>query len=310
VRFLEPSITDWDDYATTLIGAEGDWHQVTIKFEDLHQEGWGVVQEFTPQMLTGITIESTTQLGFPDRPPSGLYEGMITPLLNFPIRGAIWYQGESNALRAFLYRRQLTAMIMGWRAAWRDPQISFLVVQLPNHGSIPDEPSESAWAELREAQFLIAKSVPNTGFAVTIDLGEPQNVHPPRKREVGQRLAYWALGSTYGQTIPPSGPLFESAEREGNRIVIHFSHGEGLKTSDQAPPNGFSVAGEDRKFHWATAVIAGDSVIVSSPDIPNPVAVRYAWADSPHCNLVNAAGLPASPFRTDRWPGITVANQR
>jgi sialate O-acetylesterase len=300
VRFLEPAINDWDDYATSLQSAGNEWQEVTIHFRDLHQEGWGVVKEFTPQSLTGITIESTTTLGFPDRPPSGLFEGMITPLLPFPIRGVIWYQGESNALRAFLYRRQLTAMIHGWRKGWREPEADFLIVQLPNHGSIPNEPSESAWAELREAQLQTVRTVPHTGLAVTIDLGEPNNVHPPRKLEVGQRLGYWALGTTYGKQIPFSGPLFESATVDGSRIVIRFTNVDGgLTTSDHQAPTGFSIAGSDKKFYWAQAAIEGNTIVVSSPAVSRPTAVRYAWGDSPQGNVTNNSGLAASPFRSD-----------
>jgi sialate O-acetylesterase len=299
VRFIEPTITDWDDYASTLKPASGDWKEVTIRFSDLHQEGWGVVREFTPQSITGIKIESTTPLGYVDRPPSGLFQGMITPLLPFPVRGAIWYQGESNALRASLYRRQLTGMINGWRKGWGEPDADFLIVQLPNHGVIPEQPSESAWAELREAQLLTAQSVPHSGLAVTIDIGEPRDVHPPRKLEVGQRLAYWALGTTYGKRLTYSGPLFQSAEAKGNDIVLHFSNADGLSTSDGKAPQGFSIAGPDRRFYWADASIEGNTVVVSSPSVTNPVMVRYAWGDSPRCNLVNGSGLPGSPFRTD-----------
>jgi sialate O-acetylesterase len=302
IRFLEPLTTDWDDYATSLQATGTDWHQVTIRFRDLHQEGWGVVEEFTPQSQTGIAVESTTGLGFPDRPPSGLFEGMITPLFPLPVRGVIWYQGESNALRAFLYRRQLSAMIHGWRTGWKEPDAAFLIVELPNHGATPDQPANSAWAELREAQLQTVRTVSNTGLAVTIDLGEPNNVHPPRKLEVGQRLAYWALGTTYRRPIAFSGPLFESAKDEGNRMAIRFTNEDGgLKTSDGGPVTGFSIAGPDRIFHWANAALEGDTVVVSSPEVSQAVAVRYAWADSPRCNLVNGAGLPVSPFRTDQW---------
>lgn len=304
-RALEPAITDADDYAATLIHASANWTPITIWFRNLRQEGWGVSKDFTLATLTGFSIEMFSPAGYPPRPASGLYQGMITPLLPFPLRGAIWYQGESNALQARQYRRLLPALIESWRAASHQAQMQFLIVQLPNHGAIPSQPAESAWAELREAQLLTLKGVPATGLAVTIDVGDPKDVHPHRKAEVGQRLALWALAATYKQPIVYSGPLYQSMAVEGTKIRIRFLHtGGGLKAMGGSL-RGFAVAGADRKFHWASAVIEGDSVLVSSPEVAAPVAVRYAWADSPECNLFNAEGLPASPFRTDDWPGIT-----
>jgi sialate O-acetylesterase len=148
--------------------------------------------------------------------------------------------------------------------------------------------------------------VPDTGLAVTIDVGEENNLHPPRKAEVGERLALWALGTTYGQHIEYSGPLYQSMQIEGNRVQVRFTHtGTGLEAKGGSELKGFSIAGADKKFHWASARISGDTVIVSSPDVPAPVAVRYAWANSPPCNLYNHEGLPASPFRTDDWPGAS-----
>jgi len=304
-RALEPAITDADDYAATLIHASANWTPITIWFRNLRQEGWGVSKDFTLATLTGFSIEMFSPAGYPPRPASGLYQGMITPLLPFPLRGAIWYQGESNALQARQYRRLLPALIESWRAASHQAQMQFLIVQLPNHGAIPSQPAESAWAELREAQLLTLKGVPATGLTVTIDVGDPKDVHPHRKAEVGQRLALWALAATYKQPIVYSGPLYQSMAVEGTKIRIRFLHtGGGLKAMGGSL-RGFAVAGADRKFHWASAVIEGDSVLVSSPEVAAPVAVRYAWADSPECNLFNAEGLPASPFRTDDWPGIT-----
>ena len=203
------------------------------------------------------------------------------------------------------YRRLLPALIESWRAALHQGQTQFLIVQLPNHGAIPSPPAESAWAELREAQLLALNRLPATGLAVTIDVGDPKDVHPHRKAEVGQRLALWALGAAYKQPIVYSGPLYQSMAVEGSKIRVRFSHtGSGLEAKGGAL-RGFAVAGADRKFHWASAVIDGDWVLVSSPEVAAPVAVRYAWADSPECNLFNVEGLPASPFRTDDWPGIT-----
>jgi sialate O-acetylesterase len=235
------------------------------------------------------------------RPATGLYQGMIAPLLPYSFRGAIWYQGEGNAWRPKEYRKLLPALIDSWRAATHQPDMQFLIVQLPNHGAIPEQPAESAWAEVREAQLLTALHTPNTGLAVTIDVGDPNDLHPHRKAEVGQRLARWALGTTYKRKITYSGPLFESLEIAGNTARVKFTHiGDGL-VARGGPLRGFAIVGADQKFHWASTQIEGDSVIVSSPDVPAPVAVRYAWADSPECNLFNADGFPASPFRTDDW---------
>lgn len=308
VRFLQPSITDTDDYASPFFSVTEQWQAVTIRFSDLRQEGWGVVREFTPESQIGIGIESVTNLKYPPRPPGGLFNAMIAPLLRTSIRGAIWYQGESNALRAELYRKELPAMISAWREEWKQGDFPFLIVQLPNHGAVPQNPGESAWAELREAQFDTLLKVPNTGLAVTIDVGEPDNVHPSRKLEVGERLALWALANSYQKQLVYSGPLFHAAVLEGDHIRLDFTNlGSGLAARDGGTLTGFAVAGEDRRFYWAQAKIAGDQIIVSAPEVPSPVAVRYAWGDSPTCNLIDREGLPASPFRTDRWPGITAA---
>ena len=305
-RSIQPTITDYDDYATPVLKASSDWQPVTVSFRDLRQEGWGVELPFTQDSLSGFKIESLTTLGYAPMPVSGLYEGMITPLLTSAFRGVLWYQGESNAPKAHQYRKLLPALINSWRDASHQNDLEFLIVQLPNHGATPDDPGESAWAELREAQLLTLKQVPRTGLAVTIDVGDPKNVHPHRKLEVGQRLALWAEGTIYRQPIEYSGPLYESMRIEGSEIRLCFTHvGSGLEGSNGGELRGFAIAGANRKFHWANARILGDTVVVSSRDVTSPVAVRYAWADSPLCNLFNKDGLPASPFRTDNWPGIT-----
>lgn len=305
-RSKQPTITDYDDYATPVLKATADWQPITVSFRDLHQDGWGVVKDFTPAALTGFSIECLTRLEYAPMPVSGLYEGMITPLLPYGFRGALWYQGESNALQAHQYRELLPALIRNWRDASGQQDLEFLIVQLPNHGAIPDEPGESAWAELREAQLMTVQTVSHTGLAVTIDVGDPNDLHPHRKLEVGQRLAIWALGTTYKRAIEPSGPLYHSMQIEGAEVRLHFDHvGSGLDARGDAELRGFAVAGADRKFRWAEARITGNTVVVSSHDVPKPVAVRYAWGDSPRCNLFNKEGLPASPFRTDDWPGIT-----
>jgi sialate O-acetylesterase len=308
---LQPTITDYDNYATGVVLATKDWQPITILFRDLKQEGWGVVHDFTPAALTGFAIEALTPVGYAPMPPASLFEGMVTPLIPYAFHGAIWYQGESNALRAHQYRKLLPALIASWRKATQQPDMDFLIVQLPNHGAIPTEPTESAWAEMREVQLFTLKSVPHTGMAITIDLGDPKDVHPHRKREVGERLALWALGTTYGRPIVYSGPLYQSMAVEGGQVRINFTQvGSGLEARGGGPLQGFAIAGDDKKFRWAAARIEADSVVVSNPEIATPVAVRYAWADSPTCNLFNKDGLPASPFRTDDWPGITQGHLR
>jgi sialate O-acetylesterase len=305
-RSKQPTITDYDDYATPVLKATADWRPVTLTFRDLRQDGWGVVNDVTPAALTGFSIECLTNAEYAPMPVSGLYEGMITPLLPYGFRGALWYQGESNAPQAHQYRKLLPALIENWREASGQKNLEFLIVQLPNHGAIPDEPDESAWAELREAELLTVRKVPHTGLAVTIDVGDPKDLHPHRKMEVGERLARWALGTTYKQSVEPSGPLYNSMEIQGSEVYLHFDHvGSGLAAQGDPELHGFAVAGADHKFHWADARILGNAVVVSSRDVPSPLAVRYAWGDSPRCNLFNKDGLPASPFRTDDWPGIT-----
>jgi sialate O-acetylesterase len=309
-RSKQPTITDYDDYATPLLKATSAWQQVTVMFRDLHQDGWGVVHDFTPVSLTGFSFECLPSSGYVDRPVSGLYEGMITPLLGYQFRGALWYQGESNALKAHQYRTLLPTLISNWRSAFQQPNLEFLIVQLPNHGAIPAEPSESAWAEMREAEWMTVQDVPHTGMAVTIDVGDPNDLHPHKKKEVGERLALWALGTIYKEPIEYSGPLFASMKIDGTVMRLQFTHtGSGIEARGDSVLHGFALAGEDRKFHWADARIEGNTIVVSSAEVRKPAAVRYAWGDSPICNLFNKDGLPASPFRTDHWPGITEGTQ-
>ena len=237
--------------------------------------------------------------------PSGLYNAMIAPLIPYGIQGAIWYQGESNASRAYQYRKLFPAMIKSWRKSWEQNCFPFLFVQLANFRDVKEEPAESDWAELREAQTMTL-DLDNTGMAVIIDIGEAKDIHPRNKQDVGKRLAVWALGTTYGWDIVHSGPLYKSMEIKGGAAVLSFDHvGKGLVAKGGAALKGFAIAGEDKKFVWAKAEVKGKTIVVSSDEVANPVAVRYAWADNPPCPLRNAEGLPASPFRTDDWPGIT-----
>jgi len=238
--------------------------------------------------------------------PAGLYNAMIAPLIPYGIGGAIWYQGESNASRAYQYRKLFPAMIKNWRNDWGQGDFPFLFVQLANFMAIDPEPADSMWAELREAQ-LMTLALPNTGMAVIIDIGEADNIHPKNKQDVGKRLALWALARSYGKKLVYSGPIYKSMKIKGNEIILYFDHvGGGLIAASDEPLKGFAIAGADRKFVWADAKINGDNIVVSSGEVSAPVAVRYAWADNPVCNLYNEEGLPASPFRTDNWPGITV----
>jgi sialate O-acetylesterase len=302
---LQPTITDTDNYERQTLQPTPEWELVTVWFKDLAQEGWGVRMPFTPAALTGFALLSMPEVGYPARPPSGLYDGMIAPLEPYSIRGAIWYQGEGNTWRAYQYRYLLPALIQGWRKAWREEDFPFLIVQLPNQGESP-ELGDSIWAELREAQLLTSRAVRNTGLAVTIDAGEPKNLHPPRRKEVGERLALWALGTTYGQRIVYSGPLYKSMLVERSQLRIQFDLFGSSLVANGDVVKGFSIAGPDHKFHWAEARIDGDTVVVSSKDVPSPLSVRYDWANSPEGNLYNREGLPASPFRTDDWPSATV----
>lgn len=241
--------------------------------------------------------------------PANLYNGMLYPVLPYGIRGAIWYQGETNAGRAYQYRTLFPTLIKSWRAEWQEGEFPFYFVQLANFMAVKPQPSDSAWAELREAQSLTLQ-VPATGQAVIIDIGEAGNIHPKNKQDVGKRLALWALAKTYGKDIVYSGPVCKSQETQGDKVVLSFDClGGGLAAKGGEQLKGFAIAGSDKKFVWADARIEGDKVIVSSPSVKSPVAVRYAWADNPQCNLYNKADLPASPFRTDAWPGVTVGNK-
>ncbi|MEW5977837.1 MAG: sialate O-acetylesterase [Acidobacteriota bacterium] len=237
--------------------------------------------------------------------PSGLFNAMIAPLTEFSIRGAIWYQGESNAqpLRAAEYNRLFSGMISDWRRAWDEGPFPFFFVQLANFLPRKPEPTDSSWAELRESQTA-ALGLPNTGMAVIIDIGEADDIHPRNKQDVGKRLALAARGVAFGEKIEYSGPLYRGMRIDGKQIRLYFDHAQsGLVAKDGKSLQGFAIAGSDRKFVWAEARIEGESVVVSSPKVDQPIAVRYAWADNPECNLYSKNGLPASPFRTDDWPG-------
>lgn len=233
--------------------------------------------------------------------PLGLFNGMIAPLANCRVKGVIWYQGESNTGKAWEYHRLLSALIADWRQHWGEGALPFLYVQLPNYGEAKAQPSESNWAAMREAQ-LRTLAVPRTGMAVTIDVGEWNDLHPLDKKDVGQRLALTARAVAYGEKgLVASGPVYQSMRRMGSVIHLRFTHtGSGLVAKGNGVLKGFAIAGPDKRFVWADAVIEGTEVVVRSRQVTEPVAVRYAWADNPEgANLYNREGLPASPFRTD-----------
>jgi sialate O-acetylesterase len=234
--------------------------------------------------------------------PTVLYNGMVTPLIPYRIRGVVWYQGESNCERAFQYRKLFPALINNWRTVWNQGNFPFYYVQIAPFISWY-KPFECA--ELRESQ-LMALSVPNTGMIVTSDIGNLTDVHPKNKQDVGKRLALWALAKTYGQDIVCSGPLYKSMQVEDDKIRIFFNYSDGGLMMKGPKLTCFTIAGSDRKFAEAQAVIDGNTVVVSSDTIKQPVAVRFAWSNTDEPNLFNKAGLPASLFRTDDWPGVTV----
>ncbi|HLP38159.1 sialate O-acetylesterase [Lacibacter sp.] len=237
--------------------------------------------------------------------PSVLFNAMINPVIPYGIKGFIWYQGEANDGDAYNYRKLFPMMINDWRQRWQQGSLPFLYVQLANFKKAKDLPSESEWAELREAQTMTL-SLPNTAMACIIDIGDADDIHPINKQEVGRRLALHASKLIYKQNTIASGPVYKSFKKEGNQIRISFTNtGTGLSTKDDTEIKGFAIAGKDKKFYWANAVIKGNEVVVYCDKVTEPEAVRYAWADNPDCNLVNSAGLPAIPFRTDTWKGIT-----
>ena len=239
---------------------------------------------------------------------ASIYDGMIAPLIPFSMRGAIWYQGESNEARAQQYEILLQTMIRAWRERWGQGEFPFGIVQLPNYRDSKDEPEDSAWSHLREAQRRTVSAVSNTGLIVTIDIGEAHDVHPKNKLDVGRRMARWALVDVYRRRLVKSGPTFEHIKVDGSSITLTFDNvGSGLRVKSGTKLNEFAIAGEDRKWQWAEAEIVGrNRVKVWSSNVTKPVGVRYAFNNNPkNPNLTNETGLPAAPFRTDRWPGPT-----
>jgi len=299
-----------------------------------HQGSWRMKTEFAFPALSPAQITSAPEVPFRIEPlplsemAGFLFNGMIHPIAPYGVDGVIWYQGESNLARAWQYRDTFALLIKDWRAAWKKDDLHFYFCQLANYQTKEPQPGESMWAELREAQSKNLE-IPQTAQAVLIDLGESLVIHPRDKKAVGDRLARIALSQEYGKKIPYSGPVYQSFKIEGGKVRLRFTRTDGGLVAKPLPatydedalagltsplvPNspdseveGFAICGKDRKWFWADAKIDGETVVVWSDKVPNPVAVRYAWADNPTCNLYNGAGLPASPFRTDDFPAITL----
>ncbi len=243
--------------------------------------------------------------------PANIYNGVLKSHLGYGIKGAIWYQGESNVGRAYQYRDMFPLMIKNWRDDWAQGDFPFYWVQLADFLAENPNQFDSAWAELREAQTMTMAKLPNTGEAVIIDIGEGKDIHPKNKLDVGKRLARWALAKDYGIDIAYHSPQYKSMEKAGNKILLTFDFiPGGWRPFDVNEPRGFAIAGEDKKFVWATAKILPDNRIeVSSDSVTSPAAVRYGWADNPVVNMYSQAGLPLTPFRTDDWPGQTINNK-
>jgi sialate O-acetylesterase len=255
-------------------------------------------------------VEGNASLG-PNSYPTLLFNAMLNPLIPFAFKGVIWYQGESNAGRANQYRKAFPLMINDWRKHWGVGDFPFYFVQLSSfNAGNGNSVNGSSWAELREAQTMTL-ALPNTGMAVTTDIGDAKDIHPKDKQDVGKRLAAIALSKTYGMQGEYSGPIYESMKVEGNRVIISFTHSNGLLVKDKyGYIKGFEIAGEDHQFHFAKAMTDGNKIIVWQDGVSSPQAVRYAWADDAgEANLFNKEGFPASAFRTDNWKGITEGNK-
>lgn len=254
------------------------------------------------------SVKDNNQYTGPNDAGTLLYNSMIAPLIPYAMQGAIWYQGESNAGRAYQYRKSFPLMINDWRSRWKE-SFPFLFVQLASFNAANGNSNKgSSWAELREAQDLTSQTLPQTGMVVIHDIGNPTDIHPRNKQEVGRRLALQALDMVYGQQFVDRGPRYQAMQKQGNKIVLSFTDtGSGLMAQGKyGYLEGFEIAGADRKFYWAKAEIEDGKVVVWSDEVKDPVAVHYGWADdNMEANLFNKEGLPAAPFRTDNWKGIT-----
>jgi sialate O-acetylesterase len=293
------------------------WQKEEANYENAKAEFEKKLAEWTAAATSAKAEGKPEPGGKPQHPdgrmkgnarPGNIHSGVLTPSIGYGIRGAIWYQGESNAGRAYQYRDLFPFMIQSWRDEWGLGDFPFYWVQLADFKAEKVEPAESDWAELREAQTMTMKALPNTGEAVIIDIGEGKDIHPKNKQDVAKRLARWALTETYKVPgIPCRSPIYTAMEKQGPKAVLSFDNvAGGWRPFDVAEPVGFTIAGADRKFVAAQAKILPDGRIeVWSDAVAEPVAVRYAWADNPVCNMYSAAGLPLTPFRTDDFPGVT-----
>lgn len=285
--FYKPTLERW-------MGMEKTYEELSAKTDLSEQES---------KQLAGLKRQMTG-----NQRPANIYNGVLKSHLGYGIKGAIWYQGESNAGRAYQYRDLFPLMIENWRNEWGQGDFPFYWVQLADFQDETPEPSESGWAELREAQTMTMSRLPNTGEAVIIDAGEGKDIHPRNKLIVGQRLARWALVKQYGIDIAYQSPTYTKMEKADGKVILSFDHVDGgWRPFDVRQPVGFAIAGEDKKFVWADAKILQDGRIeVSSSKVPDPASVRYGWAQNPVVNMFDDRGLPLTPFRTDDWPGVTV----
>jgi hypothetical protein len=303
ILFLsQPTVVDWDNFRTPdPFPISKQWKKITLPFSGLKQSGWGKPQTFTPQSLLNLSF------GVDPKPlidvPCALYNGMIHPLTPFPVKGVIWYQGEANSIRAGEYAKLLGSMIEGWRQAWKNLEMPFLLAQLPNYVPTAGQ-GVSQWGELRDQQRQVAEAA-HCGMAVLIDLGDSHNIHPTDKADVGYRLEQEALIMPYGVKKVRLSPKFDQAQVEGSKIRVFYKNVEEGLRSIGGDLMGFEVAGEDGAFVSAQAKIEKGSVVVWNDRVPHPLAVRYAWEDDPACNLYGTNGLPASPFMADQLSEVS-----
>ncbi|PYJ85843.1 MAG: sialate O-acetylesterase [Verrucomicrobia bacterium] len=294
------------DYEKAILGD----YQTALKNYQVASE------KFEEELLSSKVEGKNTERKPPSPPPwkpAELYNGMIAPLIPYAIKGAIWYQGESNAGRAWQYRALFPDLIRNWRRDWGESDFPFLAVQLApwdrnkkrSVDQITATPGDSDWAELREAQLLATKVLPKVGLAAITDVGDKDDIHPTKKEPVGARLARLARNIAYGEKVECYGPRYRQMQIKADKIIVNFDHLSGGLEARGGRLRGFAICGADRKFVWANAEIDGGRVVVSSPQVEKPVAVRYGWADYPVVNLFNREGLPALPFRTDDFPMIT-----
>lgn len=301
-----PLLANWAEFDKNYPKAKEDYKAKHAAWEELAKKARAEGKSPPPQPF------NPDWMAYGNSRPGNIYNGVLKPTIGYGIRGVIWYQGESNAGRAYQYRDLFPLMIKSWRDEWGLGDFPFYWVQLADFMAESSEPRESAWAELREAQTMTLSKLPHTGEAVIIDIGEGKDIHPRNKRDVGLRLARWALAKDYGIPVAHQSPTFKSMEKKGNKLVLTFDHvGGGLRTFDVGEARGFAIAGDDRKFVNARAeVTPPNRITVWSDKVADPVAVRYAWADNPVCNVYSFEGLPATPFRTDGWPGVTIHNDK